>query len=174
MERLPQTSRTSSRPPASAPPQRQRPRRRPSGRRPGGQPGHQGQTRTLVPGEDVDVVMPLKPDACTRCQQPLCGNDANPQRHHVVDIPPIRPVVTAYHLPQLICPVCGDTTRAAWTDGVPTRMSGPRMQAITALWTGAYRLSKRTTQRVLDDLFGLRRSLGTSSTLESSKMTPCS
>ena len=74
-ERLQQDSRPSSRPPSSDPPQRQRARRQPSGRRPGGQPGHQGQTRTLVPVEDVDVVIPLKPEQCARCQQPLTGDD---------------------------------------------------------------------------------------------------
>ena len=166
MERVQQDSRTSSRPPSSDPPALQRPRRQPSGRRPGGQPGHQGQTRTLVPVEDVDVVIPLKPDECARCQQPLWGNDANPQRHQVIEIPPMRPVVTEYHVHQLVCPICGDVTRAAWPDGVTTRTYGPRVQAITALCTGAYRLSKRTTQQLLADLFGVPMSLGTISTLE--------
>jgi transposase len=166
MERLQQDSRTSSRPPSSDPPERERPRRQPSGRRRGGQPGHPGQTRTLVPIEDVDVVIPLKPDACARCQQPLTGDDPQPQRHQVYEIPPIKPVVTEYQLHQLVCPVCGDTTRAAWPDGVTTRAYGPRAQAITALCTGAYRLSKRTTQQLLEDLFGVTMSLGTISTLE--------
>jgi transposase len=116
--------------------------------------------------EDVDVVVPLKPDACARCQQPLTGDDPQPQRHQVVEIPPIQPVVTEYHLHQLVCPVCGATTRAAWPEGVTTRAYGPRVQAITALCTGAYRLSKRTTQQLLDDLFGVAMSLGTISTLE--------
>lgn len=49
---------------------------------------------------------------------------------------------------------------------MPTGTYGPRVHAITALCTGAYRLSKRTTQRVLDDLFGLPTSLGTLPTLE--------
>lgn len=67
LERVQQDSRTSSRPPSSDPPERQRPRRQPSGRRPGGQPGHPGQTRTLVPVEDVDVMISLKPEQCARC-----------------------------------------------------------------------------------------------------------
>jgi transposase len=166
LERLQQDSRTSSRPPSSDPPSRQRPRRPPSGRRPGGQPGHRGQTRTLVPVEEVDVVRPLKPEACARCQQPLDGDDPQPQRHQVAEIPPRRPVVTEYQLHQLACPVCGTMTRASWPEGVPTGIYGPRAQAIAALCTGAYRLSKRTTQRVLDELFGLPMSLGTLSTLE--------
>jgi transposase len=166
MERLQQDSRTSSRPPSSDPPERQRPRRPPSGRRRGGQPGHPGQTRRLLPVEDVDVVIPLKPEQCARCQQPLWGDDAQPQRHQVLEIPPLKPVVTEYQWHQLVCPVCGDTTRAAWPDGVPTGAYGPRVQAITALCTGAYRLSKRTTQQLLEDLFGVTMSLGTVSTLE--------
>ena len=40
------------------------------------------------------------------------------------------------------------------------------MQAITALCTGAYHLSKRTTQTVLEDLFGVSMGLGTVANLE--------
>jgi len=166
LERVQQDSRTSSRPPSSDPPERARPRRQPSGRRQGGQPGHLGQTRTLVPVEAVDVMIPLKPEQCARCQQPLAGDDPQPKRHQVLEVPPIEPVVTEYQLHQLVCPVCGDTTRAAWPEGVTTRAYGPRVHAITALGTGAYRLSKRTTPRLLDDFFGVPMSLGTISTLE--------
>ena len=166
IELVQQDSRTSSRPPSSDPPQPQRLRCQPSGRRPGGPPGHPGQTRTWVPVEDVDVVIPLKPDACARCQQPLLGNDVNPQCHQVIEIPSIRPVVTDYQAHQLVCPLCGDVTRAAWPDGVTGRAYGPRVQATAALCTGAYRLSKRTTQQLLDDFFGVPMSLGTIRTLE--------
>src|SRR5438552_18806880 len=67
---------------------------------------------------------------------------------------------------RLVCPACGTRTQAAWPAGVPTGMYGPRVQAVAALCTGAYRLSKRTTQRVLDDLFALPMSLRTMSHLE--------
>lgn len=166
MERLQQDSRTSSRPPSSDPPERQRPHRQLSGRRPGGQPGHPGQTRMLLPVEEVDVVIPLKPEQCARCQQPLWGDDPQAHRHQVYELPPMKPVITEYQLHQLCCPVCGDTTGAVWPDGVPTGVYGPRVQAITALCTGAYRLSKRTTQQLLADCFGVTMSLGTLSTLE--------
>ena len=66
-ERLNQTSRNSSRPPSSDPPQAQRPNRPRSGRRRGGQPGHRGQTRTLIPVEEVDEVVPIKPEQCASC-----------------------------------------------------------------------------------------------------------
>jgi transposase len=167
-ERLQQDSRTSSRPPSSDPPQAiaKRPRQVPSGRRPGGQPGHEGHTRALVPVEAVDMVRPVQPERCRRCQHPLLGEDPAPQRHQVTEVPPVQPVVIEYQLHQLSCPVCGEVTRAELPVGVPRGGFGPRVQAIAALCTGAYHLSKRTTQRVLDDLFGVSICGGTLANLE--------
>jgi transposase len=167
-EQLQQTSRTSSRPPSSDPPQAlaQRPRRKPPGRRPGGQPGHEGHARALVPVEQVAMVIPVKPERCWRCQQPLQGEDRQPQRHQVTEIPPMQPVVTEYQLHQLVCAACGAATRAEVPAEVPTGGFGPRLQAITALCTGAYHLSKRTTQTMLEDLFGVSLGLGTIANLE--------
>jgi transposase len=167
-ERLQQTSRTSSRPPSSDPPHAlgKRPQRGPTGRRPGGQPGHEGQARVLVPVEEVEVVVPVKPERCHRCQHLLWGEDPQPQRHQVTEIPPVHPVVTEYQVHRLVCPACGEATRAAVPAGVPTGGFGPRLQAITALCTGAYHLSKRTTQTLLEDLFGVSMGLGTVANLE--------
>jgi transposase len=161
--RLGRTSRNSSQPPSADPPHAvsKRPCREPSGRQPGGQPGHEGQTRVLLPVEAVDVLIPLKPVQCLYCQHPLGGEDPQPQRHQVTDMPPIKPVVTEYQLHRLVCPACGAATRAELPRGVPMGEFGPRVQAITALCTGAYHLSKRATQRAMDDLFGLSISVGT-------------
>src|SRR5882724_3520299 len=114
--RLARNSRNSSQPPSTAPPQAQsqRVRREASGRRPGGQPGHEGQTRALVPVEAVDVVIPLKPVRCTRCQHLLLGEDPRPERQQVPEIPPVRPVMTAYQWHQVVGPACGAATRAVW------------------------------------------------------------
>src|SRR5438128_9368691 len=106
-ERLNQTSRNSSRPPSSDPPQHQRPRRPPGKRRRGGQPGHPGHTRTLVPVEEVDEVVVLKPTQCSSCHAPLSGDDASPFRHQVIELPPIKPVITEDQWHQLTCPACG-------------------------------------------------------------------
>lgn len=167
-EQLQQDSPTSSRPPSRDPPQAvaKRPRRPPTGRRPGGQPGHEGQTRALVPVEEVNVVIPVKPERCRRCQQPLQGEDHQPQRHQVIEVPPVKPVITEDQVHRLVCPACGDATRAELPAGVPPGGFGPRVQAITALCTGVYHLSKRTTQSVLQDLFGVPLCVGTISSLE--------
>jgi transposase len=167
-EQLKQHSRTSSRPPSSDPPQAlvQRLRRAPSGRRPGGQPGHEGHARELVPVEQVAVVIPVKPERCWRCQQPLQGEDWQPKRHQVAEIPPMQPGVMEYQLPQLVCSACGAATRAEVPAEVPVGGFGPRLQAITAWCTGAYHRSKRTTQTVLKDLCGVSLGLGTMAHLE--------
>jgi transposase len=119
-----------------------------------------------VPVAEVDVVVPVKPERCHHCQHLLPGEDPQPQRHQVTEIPPVKPVVTEYQLHRLVCPSCGEETRAEVPAGVPTGGFGPRVQAITALCTGAYHLSKRTTQRALEDMFGVQMGLGTITTLE--------
>jgi len=165
-EQLRQTSRNSSRPPSSDPPLPQRPHRPRGQRRRGGQPGHPGSTRTLIPVEEVDEVVVIKPAQCTHCQAPLSGDDPQPWRHQVIELPPSKPVVTEYQWHQLACPACGETTRAPWPAGVPSRTYGPRVQATVALCTGAYRLSKRTTQQVMAEVFGVPMRVGTISLLE--------
>jgi transposase len=116
--------------------------------------------------EEVDEVVVLKPKQCRSCQAPLSGEDASPFRHQVIEMPPIKPVITEYHWHQLTCSECGETTRAPWPDGVPSGTYGPRIQATVALCTGAYRLSKRTTQQAMDEVFGVPMSVGTISQLE--------
>ena len=165
-EQLHQTSRNSSRPPSSDPPLPPRPHRPRGQHRRGGQPGHPGSTRPLIPVEEVDEVVVLKPEQCTRCHAPLAGDDPAPWRHQVIEIPPIKPVVTEYQWHQLVCLTCGEVTRAAWPAGVPSGTYGPRVQATVALCTGAYRLSKRTTQQMMDDVCGISMSVGTVSQLE--------
>ena len=124
-EQLNQSSRNSSRPPSSDPPQSQRPTRPRGQRRRGGQPGHPGQTRTLVPVEDVDEVVVLKPEQCSGCHAPLSGDDPTPFRHQVIEMPPITPVITEYQWHQLVCPACGATTRACPLDASWSRRGGP-------------------------------------------------
>src|SRR2546430_5423824 len=130
-ERLTQNSRNSSRPPSSDPPQSP-PRRRPRGqRRRGGQPGHPGHTRTLLPVEEVDEVVVLKPDRCSGCHAPLWGDDPALFRHQVIEIPPIQPVVTEYQWHQLVCPIAA---RPRARPGPRVFPVGPMVPASTPRW----------------------------------------
>ena len=57
-------------------------------------------------------------------------------------------------------------TRAPWPAGVPSGTYGPRAHATVALCTGAYHLSKRMTQQLMEDVLGIPVSVGTISPLE--------
>ena len=161
-ERLGQNSRNSSRPPSSDSPAVAPPAPRPrSGRAPGGQPGHPGHHRSLLPVEQVDDVVPVKPPQCRGCGAGLHGEDPTPQRHQVTEVPRVRPQVTEYQLHTLACTQCGLATSAALPPGVPTGAFGPRLAATVAVCTGVYHLSKRTTAELLADLFGVELALGT-------------
>ena len=159
--RVNQNSRNSSKPPSSDPPSTPlRPPKPPTGRSPGGQPGHEGTTYKLVPVEDVDDVVPLKPERCEGCGHRLSGEDPSPLRHQVTEIPPIHPQIIEYLLHRLVCPKCARTTTADLPRGVSWGMMGPALQAMVAYLTGKLRLSKRAAQEALEDLFDVTVSTG--------------
>ena len=114
--RLNQNSTNSSKPPSSDPPAvkvKRRPPAPPSGWKRGGQPGHKRHSRALVPPDQLRDIFEVKPAHCGGCSAALQGNDPDPLRHQVAEIPPVRPDVDEYRLHRLTCPDCGTTTRAA-------------------------------------------------------------
>jgi transposase len=136
---------------SSVPPSTQHPHAKPlkskskSKNKRGGQPGHAKHERPLLPTEQCDDVVPLKPSECRRCGMELSGDDATPLRHQVYELPVIKPIVTEYQQHRLRCPGCGETTCAALPAGVPTGQSGPKLIAFVALLMACFRQSKRRT-----------------------------
>jgi len=166
-ERVQQTSRPSSRPPSSDP--LSAPRRRtqaPSGRPTGGQVGHEGHGRPLLPPEQADQIVEIKPDACGQCGAPLAGEDGAPARHQVADLPRSVPVVTEYRRHTLTCGACGTATAAAWPEDMPRGGFGPRTQATVAYLAGRLGISQRDVAELLAVLFHLDLSLGSVAALE--------
>lgn len=165
-ERLGQNSTNSSRPPSSDPPGTARAKKKKRrGRRPGGQPGHAKHERALVPLESVDRVVELVPPQCQQCQRKLKGKDAEPQRHQVVELEPVKARVTEYRCHQLECQGCGSLTRAEVPPEARSAF-GERLGASMSLLVGKYRLSKRLVCDVLSDMGGVRVSVGSVSNLE--------
>src|SRR5690349_18979738 len=67
-EQLKQSPRNSSLPPSAEHPHAKPPRPKSQAkRRPGGQPGHPKHERPLLPAQECDDVIPLKPAECRRC-----------------------------------------------------------------------------------------------------------
>ena len=164
--RLARNSMNSSNPPSSDPPGTMRPRSKMSGRKPGGQPGHKGHRRELVPVEDVDKLTVLKPSHCGKCEAPLDGEDSEPLRHQVIELPPMRPLVLEWQQWARGCRRCGAVTRAELPSDVPRTGFGDRLCALVALLAGKCHLTKRTTQELLADAFGIEMGLGSVSNIE--------
>ncbi len=152
-ERLGQNSTNCNKPPSSDGPAVKRRPPRPHGQPPkGGQHGHPRHTSPLLPPDHTEH---LRPTQCRRCGHALRGDDPQPLVHQVLELPPIRPVVTEYRRHRPRCPRCRTTTCAALPANVAGATSGPRLQATVALLTGACRLSKRTSSWVCHNLLGV-------------------
>src|SRR3954468_7196990 len=166
-ERVNKNSTNSSKPPSSDPPSVKRPPPAPaSGKKRGGQPGHRHPPRALVPPEQLRQVIECKPPKCRCCGDELLGDDPEPIRHQVAEVPPVRPVVDEYRLHRLHCPRCRTSTCAALPPGVPTGAFGPRLRAILSVLAGGYRLGKRPIRQLVFDLLGLTISTGMIARLE--------
>jgi transposase len=165
---LRRTSQNSSQPPSSDPPGTARPKTPPTGRRPGGQPGHKGTKRELLPVEEVDEVVVLRPQACNGCGSALVdGVDGPaPVRHQVTEVPPIQPHVTEYQRCAGYCTRCEEWTVAALPPGTPAGAFGVRLVSLITLLTGRFRLSKRLVQEMLSTVLGVELALGSVSNQE--------
>ena len=165
-EQIGRSSRNSSKPPSSDGPGFKPPeRRKGSGRKRGGQPGHPGTGPELLPIERVDQVVEHHPDACRRCGSLLEGEDSDPLRHQVIEIPPITPLVIEHRLHRLICPCCSTSTCASLPADVEVSHYGPRLSALVGLLGSAFPLSFRKTQALLQQLVGVEISCSTIATI---------
>ena len=131
-----------------------------TGKKRGGQQGHQRHLRPLVPPEKLKQAHDHRPESCTHCGGRLAGDDPEPLRHQVAEIPPLQPEVTEHRLHRLCCEQCGHWTRAELPAGVPRGQFGPRLTAMLAMLRGAYRMGVRPVQSLCDDFFGLSISTG--------------
>ena len=161
-EQTQRSSRNSSQPPSSDTPDQ--PPRRPresSGKKRGAQPGHEGHQRKLYPPEKCRSVSDHRPTTCGDCGTALSGDDPDPWRHQVVELPEAPPLVDEHRLHRLMCPACGEATRASLPSDVPASGYGPRLAAAVGVLGGKYRQSDRQTQEMLEDFFQVEVALGT-------------
>jgi transposase len=150
---LKKSPRNSSLPPSTEHPHaKPRPQRKKSGKKQGGQPGHSKHERSLIPTNQCHDVVSVKPRVCRRCGTRMTGNDPNPLRHQVWEIPEIKPIVTEYQRHRLPCACCGARTCGELPLGVPLSQAGPRLVALTALLMGCFKQSKRRVALFLEQV----------------------
>ena len=146
---------------SSLPPSTQHPHAKPAPRKPkskkkrGGQPGHARHVRPLIPTNECADMLPLKPTQCRRCHAQLSGEDPQPLRHQVWELPEIQPLVTEYQQHRLTCPGCGETTCGELPPGVPAGQSGPRLVALVGLLMACFRQSKRRTAMFVQSVLNI-------------------
>jgi transposase len=140
---------------------------RKSARKRGGQKGHRGAYRELLPAERVDAFVDLFPDACLGCACALPRvADVAACRYQQLELRDHRPHVTEWRRHEVDCERCGASTRAVYGAQIPASAFGPCLTAVVAMLTGAYHLSRRKTQKLLRELFGISVSLGAISAME--------
>jgi hypothetical protein len=119
-----------------------------------------------LPVEEADTVIELRPTACQQCGQLLLGDDPDPARHQVSEIPPVKAEVTEYRQHRLSCLACGEVTTAEWPGEMPRGSFGPRAQAVVSYLTGRLALSHRDVAEAMEALHGLRLGLGSVSAIQ--------
>ena len=163
-----QNSTNSSKPPSSdglAGEPRQRGRRKKSRRKVGGQPGHRGAHRPLAPAERVDEIRPVLPEQCQHCGHLLPVHIHNVrttgavQRHQVTELPPIQARIVEYQCHRVVCPECGESTRAAVPEAAAGNF-GPQLTALIAYLTVVCRMPRRVVEALLAQVLGIDISLG--------------
>ena len=163
-----QNSTNSSKPPSSdglAGEPRERGRRKKSRRKAGGQPGHRGAHRPLVPTEKVSEIRSILPEQCQHCGHALpmqieqVQTAGEPRRHQVTELPAIQARTIEYQCHRVVCPECGESTRAAVPEQA-TGHFGPQLTALIAYLTVVCRMPRRVVEALLGQVLGIDISLG--------------
>lgn len=156
-----QTSKNSSKPPSKDDPSVKSAQAKGSQRKVMGfNPRQVKPERELYPPEACRAIHEQKPPVCRACGEALSGDDAQPLRHQIVEMPIITPEVEEYRLHELECAHCGTKTRANIPQQVTQRCYGPRLAGWIGLLSGAYRQSHRQVGDLLLEGFGINLSRG--------------
>jgi transposase len=158
-------SSNSSKPPSTDPvgPRQSRAERRAQARaakrRPGKQPGSPGANLCR---REPDVVMPtIVPSRCSGCGGDLGdGEVVDETRRQVIDLPPVRPIVTDYVVQRRRCR-CGTETVGEFPPEARAPVCfGPEVRAVAVYLLDRQHLPVERTAELLNDLLGVPVSTG--------------
>jgi transposase len=166
-ERVNKNSQNSSKPPSSDLPQKRKyPQPELSGEKKGGRKGHHGHGRKLKPVDQVSRIVKSLPRICKDCGATLVGEDKQPERHQVSELPKIEPEIVEYQRHSLKCSVCGAKNRAEWPTDMPKGSFGARLQGLIGYLGGRFGISHRDMAELLGTVFEVEISLGSISAQE--------
>lgn len=156
-DRMSRDSHTSSRPPSSDGLSARSRSAPPTGGKRGAQAGHKGHHRPLA---KPDHIVECRPTHCRACGTELTGEDPSPTPHQVIDVVRLPAEITEYRLHKLVCPRCGERTRAERPTGVGASRFGPRLTAMVISFAGRWRLGQREIVEAVGEVYGVDVSLG--------------
>jgi transposase len=161
-EQLSRTSANSSQPPSKNPIGFKPNRKEPTGKKRGGQEGHKGHERKLYSLESCGEVIEHVPTGNCGCGTAITvGEESKVHRHQIVEVPPIKPIVTEHRFYVAVCPTCGKEHRASEMSEIISRSGyGPRVAAYVGLLSSQYRQSYRQVKRQMEAIFGIEISVG--------------
>lgn len=159
--RTPKNSGNSSLPPSSdfSPPKRNQSLREKSDKKSGGQLGHKGYTIPIV--ENPDEIIPYHPCCCEICNKDLSDVlSVLIEKRQLVDIPPVKPVVTEYQVYGRKCS-CGHLTKSSFPDHVkaPVQYGASVETTVAYMHSRQYMPSKRMVE-YFENIMGLHLSEG--------------
>jgi transposase len=112
----------------------------------------------------------LIPKRCVQCQSVLSQTagpeDAEPTRHQVADLPPVRAEVIEYQGHTRTCSCCGTVNRASIPEAIRRHSIGASLAAAMAYLAGCHQVSRRGVEEIVETLFEVPVALGTVSNLE--------
>ena len=160
-EQLKRNSQNSSTPPSQDKPKgfKSKPKGK-SSRTRGGQPGHEGKGQKLYPPDACERIEDYYPQRCHQCQEKLWGEDSEPYRLQVIELPKIKPIVIEHRFHQLVCECCGALTRAWDEQVINGSRYGERLSALVGWLSGVGRQSHQQVQELLKDVFEIEISTG--------------
>jgi len=175
-EQLEQNSQNSNKPPSSdgpgaasrgKPAKKAKPKDKKKRKR-GGQKAHRGAHRSLVAPDKVHEFVHLFPETCEGCAACLPeAKDSDPRRYQLFEWRVGGVHITEFQRHEVVCERCGHLTCAQYdAELIPSSPFGPRLIAVVAMLTGVYHLSRRRTQQLMGELFGITISLGALSAME--------
>ncbi len=133
--------------------------RKKTGRKPGGQKGHEG--TTLEMSSNPDKIIDHVPEYCE-----CCGKDIGAQpgelaeRRQVIDLPPIKPVVTEHRAYKKMCS-CGHVTMSSFPGGLQAAVSyGPMIESLTGYFHSRQYIPFLRMQELFRDIFSVLISEG--------------
>jgi hypothetical protein len=103
---------------------------------------------------------PLLPEQCQHCGQALPAEiTGTVQRHQVTELPPIQARIIEYQCHRVVCPQCGESTRATVPEEALGHF-GPQLAAPIAYLTVVCRMPRRVVEALLGQVLGIEIGLG--------------